>query len=262
MEGYDAATYGDRFADVYDEWYPTVGTDTDACVAALADLLPPPDRLPRPVVLELAVGTGRVALPLARRGYDVRGIDASAAMLERLAAKPDGARVATLCADMAAPVLPRRADDHGDGPRADLVHLLQNTVFALPGPAIRRQCLAGVRALLTPETGRFVVDAFVPPDDGATDADAAVTIRTLTADRVVLSAARRDRDAGTMSGQFIDIIDGSVRLRPWHLHVAGPAELDADAAASGLRLVDRWADWSRAPFTAASTAHVSVYAST
>src|SRR5688500_19962569 len=96
--GFDTATYGDRFADVYDDWYADI-TDVVACTSTLARLA---GRRP---VLELGVGTGRLAIPLAERGVDVVGVDSSPAMLERLASKPGADRVEVVPGDMIDPPL-------------------------------------------------------------------------------------------------------------------------------------------------------------
>jgi SAM-dependent methyltransferase len=80
---YDAATYGDRIAGVYDEWFG-VPSDTQDTIGFLSDLAGPGP------VLELGIGTGRVALPLAQRGYEVHGVDASEAMVGKLRAKAGG----------------------------------------------------------------------------------------------------------------------------------------------------------------------------
>src|SRR5579859_2777663 len=96
MEGYDTSTYGDRIADVYDEWYGEAAfLETDAAVAALAELAG------NGPVLELAIGTGRVALPLAARGLEVHGIDASEAMVAELREKPGGERIPGTIGDFA-----------------------------------------------------------------------------------------------------------------------------------------------------------------
>ena len=86
MDGYGPSTYGDRFADVYDDWYADV-SDVDATVGRVAALAGPGGR-----VLELGAGSGRLAVPLAARGLDVWAVDASPAMLDRLRARPGGDR--------------------------------------------------------------------------------------------------------------------------------------------------------------------------
>src|SRR5581483_8234409 len=88
VEGYDARTYGDRIAEVYDDWYADAPfLETDASVELLAELAGGGP------ALELAIGTGRVALPLAERGVEVHGIEASEAMVAKLRAKPGGERI-------------------------------------------------------------------------------------------------------------------------------------------------------------------------
>ncbi|MDP8987176.1 MAG: class I SAM-dependent methyltransferase, partial [Actinomycetota bacterium] len=94
MHGFDASTYGERFADVYDDWYGDV-SDVDATVEAVARLAGDGP------VLELGIGTGRLALPLKAAGLEVHGIDASPAMLERLRAKPGGEAVPVVIGDFA-----------------------------------------------------------------------------------------------------------------------------------------------------------------
>lgn len=242
MEGYDAATYGDRFADVYDDWYDDPAA-TEATVAALAAALPPGAR-----VLELGVGTGRLALPLAAAGFAVTGIDASTAMLDRLAAKPDGGTVTAVVADMAGP-LP-------DGP-FDLVVVARNTFFNLTTETAQRACLAEVARVLAPE-GRFVVEAFVPADEAGPTSS--VDVRRITADRVVLAVDRHDPDAGELWSAFVDISADGITLRPTHVRYLRPAALDALAAAAGLRLADRHAGWDGTAFDSdTSSHHVSWY---
>jgi SAM-dependent methyltransferase len=246
VEGYDASTYGDRFADVYDDWYGDV-TDAEACTARLAELVA---EAGGGRALELGVGSGRLALPLAARGVEVHGIDASPAMLERLAAKPDGHRVTTTLGDMAALEL-----DHV-APFA-LVFVAFNTFFNLGSRAAQERCLGRVAQLLSP-TGLFVLEAFVPPEAGEA-AGGTVTPRHITADQLVLTASLHDPDAQTITGQHVHITAAGIQLRPWHLRYAAPAELDDLCEAAGLALRWRAGGWRDEPFGAASGVHVSAY---
>ncbi len=128
MTEYDPAAYGDRMADVYDEWLGVPGgTDDEAAfLAGLAGAGP---------ALELGIGTGRVALPLAQAGVDVRGIDASEAMVERLRAKPGGEDI------------PVSIDDFADvGVEGDfsLVFVVFNTFFGLLSQEEQARCFANV----------------------------------------------------------------------------------------------------------------------
>ena len=116
VEGYGRATYGDAFADVYDDWYAGI-TDAEQTADVVAALAAPGRR-----VLELAVGTGRLAVPLAARGSTVTGVDASAAMLERLRARDVGATVAVTLGDM--------VDDLPAGP-FDVALIAYNSLFNL-----------------------------------------------------------------------------------------------------------------------------------
>ena len=243
MEGYDASTYGDRFADVYDDWYAAV-TDVDACVDRLVTLAA---AVPPGPILELGVGSGRLAIPLAARGLEVHGLDASTAMLDALRSKPGADKVVPVLGDMAEPPA---------GPWS-IVFVAFNTFFNLGTEADQRRCLAGVAASLAPG-GRFVIEAFVPPEDGP-EVEGAVTPRQITADEVVLSVSRHDRGAQTITGSHVHLTEQGTRLRPWHLRYVTPAQLDAMAAESGLVLVDRWSGWRGEPFDETSSVHVSVY---
>jgi len=252
VQGYDNNTYGDAFADVYDDWYANV-SDVDATVDLLAELVPA--RGGDQQVLELGVGTGRLAIPLAARVWpaQVIGLDSSAAMLDRLAANQadvDPARhVHVVRGDM--------VDDQPGGPFG-IVFVAFNTFFNLATAERQQACLSNVAARLAPE-GLFVVEADVPEHPAQTGSH--VEVRSIAADRVVLSVARYDGNQA--EGQFVELTEsGGVRLRPWSIRHVAPAELDAMAATAGLVLRDRWEDFARRRYSADSGRHVSVYART
>ncbi|HEX6425825.1 MAG TPA: methyltransferase domain-containing protein [Acidimicrobiales bacterium] len=248
MEGYRPSTYGDRFADVYDDWYHDV-SDVDATVDRVAALAAP--RGGR--VLELGAGSGRLAIPLARRALEVWAVDASPAMVELLRAKPDAGRVRALVDDMAELSAPGLEGDFG------VVLCAFNTLFNLTDTAAQRRCLGRVAALLARD-GRLVVEAFVPPPGGEGDAAvSAVEPRHIGLDEVVLTVSRLDPATRTITGQHVQLSEAGVRLRPWMLHYASPTQLDALAADAGLALVERHAGWRGEPFTPAADIHVSVY---
>jgi len=247
VEGYDASTYGDRFADVYDDWYDDV-TDAEACadrVAALAG-----ERGGGPI-LELGVGSGRLALPLVARGLEVHGIDASAAMVDRLRAKPGGDAVQVTVGDMTSLAL-------DDPPPFVVVLVAFNTFFNLAGEGEQAACLERIAALLAPR-GVLVLEAFVPRDDVGPAAGASMAPRHITADEVVLTVSQVDPVAQTITGQHVQLRETGIRLRPWHLRYATPAQLDDLAATAGLALEDRRAGWREEPFTPESSVHVSTY---
>ncbi|HEU5083508.1 MAG TPA: class I SAM-dependent methyltransferase [Acidimicrobiales bacterium] len=240
MRGYGPATYGDGFADVYDDWYADV-SPPEATARFLAARTAGP-------VLELGSGTGRLAAPLVAAGVPVVGLDASMAMLAR--SRASHPHVPVVAADMAE--LPVRPASVGG------VLVAFNTLFNLPTASAQRRCLAQARTAVDPG-GVVVVEAFVPGEGAAEPSDQVDVVR-LDADLVVLRVSRTDPARGTVHGHHVELRDGQpVRLRPWQVRFASPDELDQHAATAGLRLAERYAGWDEAPFGAGSDAHVSVY---
>lgn len=257
MHGYDSTSYGDGFADVYDDWYADV-TDVDATVGRVITTLgaSPGARLDdKPSrVLELGVGTGRLAFPLAERGLSVVGIDSSQAMLDRLATRrqqhdvQQGASVDAICGDMAAG-LP-------DGP-FDVALVAYNTLFNLLETGEQQACFDAVALRLAPG-GAFIVEAVVPDETAPSGSD--VSVRSMTVDRVVLSVSDHRPDEHRTSGQFVEFTEsGGVRLRPWAIRWASVAGLDAMAKHAGLSVDARFSDMAGADFTEHSTQHVTIY---
>lgn len=247
MEGYDAATYGDRFAEVYDDWYdePEATAAAVGRTRALAAEAAGGERVPE--LLELGVGTGRLALPLAASGVAVTGLDASAAMLGQMAAKDGAGSVTAVEGDMAGP-LP-------EGP-FDLVLVARNTLFNLTTEDAQRSCLAEVARVLGPD-GRLVVEAFVPADEAGPSSS--VEVRSISADRVVLFVDRHDAVEGVSWSSFVDIGPDGVQFRPCLVRYLRPDALDALAAEVGLAVDARHADWATTPFDESAAQHVSVY---
>jgi SAM-dependent methyltransferase len=242
MRGYDSTSYGDGFADVYDEWYADV-TDVPATVARMLDLAGPGGR-----VLELGVGTGRLAAPMARAGLNVVGIDSSEAMLRRVAAHAGGRAVTTIHGDM--------VTDLPGGP-FDACLVAYNTLFNLLRAEDQQRCFHAVAERLRPG-GWFVVEAIVP--DPAAPAGGDVSVRSIAADRVVLSVSDHRPDEQRTFGQFVELSEtGGVRLRPWAIRWASPPELDAMAVSAGLVLDARFADMTGAAYGDDADHHVSVY---
>lgn len=239
VDRYGPETYGDAFADVYDDWYAEV-SDVDASTRALRELAQGRR------VLELGVGTGRLACPLADQGVEVVGVDASESMLERLAVNDPNATVEAHLMDMSV--------DLPEGP-FEVVFVAYNTFFNLTSEAAQRRCLDLVRQRLSP-TGHFLIEAFVPATEGP---DRGVDGRSVD-HGVVLNVTIRDAERQIVRGQQVELRNGSVRLRPWQIRYLDPAQLDDIAADAGLRRVARWADWSGAGFDEGSLRHVSVYA--
>jgi hypothetical protein len=136
-----------------------------------------------------------------------------------------------------------------------VVFAADNTFFNLTTADAQARCLERVRAVLAPQ-GRLVIEAFVPAADAP---GSSVDARTVAVDHVVLTVTTHDAASQTVAGQHIELRESGVRLHPWSIRYMAPDELDRMASAAGLRLVERWSDWRRTPFTADDNAHVSVY---
>jgi hypothetical protein len=196
--------------------------------------------------LEFAIGTGRIALPLAERGVRVAGIDNSEAMLARLRAKPGADKIEAINGDMAT----TRVD--GD---FSLVFLVFNTIFNLTTQDGQVACFQNAAAHL-PSGGRFVIEARVPELQRL---PLGQTVLPWRADPGGMSYYVYDVVTQRLSGQHYHFDDGRVEASPTEMRYAWPAELDLMARLAGMRLEDRWAGWRREPFTHLSPAHVSVY---
>ena len=240
MKPYTAETYGESVADVYDDWYAAYD---EAMIPVLAELA----RGGR--ALELGIGTGRVALPLAAEGVEVHGIDASPAMVERLRAKPGGERVTVTVGDFA---------EINVAGEFDLAYVVFNTFFALPTQEAQVRCFRQVAARLKPG-GCFLLEVFVP-DVTRFDRYGTTNKPTrVTADRVELDVSQHDASTQRVVSQKVVLTDGQIRLYPIEIRYAWPAELDLMAQLACLSLRARWGGWRREPFTAQSGKHVSVY---
>jgi SAM-dependent methyltransferase len=242
MEGYGPATYGDRIADVYDEWYTEAPfLDTESTVGVLAELAG------KGPALELAIGTGRVALPLAERGIEVHGVDASERMVEKLREKPGGDRIAVTIGDFA------------DVPVEDeypLIYVVFNTFFGLPSQDDQVRCFQNVAAHLAAD-GLFALDAFVP--DPARFGGGRVSVSEIGDDLVRLDMTRLDTVTQVSTSQHVVLTPEGARFYPVNVRWAYPPELDLMARLAGLKLKERWGSWKRDSFTAQCGQHVSVY---
>lgn len=243
MDGYDPAmTFDAAAAARYDELH--VRGDE----AATVDFL---ERLARGGrALELAIGTGRIALPLAARGVAVSGVDFSRPMVERLRAKPGGDRIDVTIGDF--------ADVAVEG-RFRLVYVVFNTLFNLLTQDAQVRCFKNVAEHLD-ESGAFVVEAFVPSWLHRLRDQQYVDAETIATGHVVLDMGRHDPVAQTLEESHVRLGPEGVRVAPIVCRYSWPSELNLMARMAGLRLVERWADWKRAPFTAESRNCVSVFA--
>lgn len=239
MDEYIAATYGEHLAKVYDQWF---GSYEEAAIEMLAELAQGGP------ALELGIGTGRIALPLAARGVAVHGIDAAPAMVAKLRARPGGAAIAVTMGNFA------EVDVEGEFP---LVFIVFNTFFALLTQEEQVRCFRNVAKRLTPG-GRFLIEAFVP-DVTRFSGGQSVRAYTVTNDRVSLQVAQHDSVRQRLMTQYIVFTNQGTRLYPVEVRYAWPAELDLMAQLAGLQLRERWSNWKREEFTAKSEKHISVY---
>jgi SAM-dependent methyltransferase len=240
MDQYGPATYGERVADVYDEWYEKV--DPSAECALLAELAAGGR------VLELGIGTGRVAFPLAALGVEVHGIDASPAIVRQLRAKPGGEAVPVTIGDMAeVPV-------DGD---FSLVFVVFNTFFMLTTQEAQERCFRNVAAHLPPG-GRFLLQVFVP-DTSRIERGEHLAVKNVGLDMVRLDASVFDAPAQRSDTTQIRITESGIRLVHARIRFAYPPELDQMARLAGLELESRWSSFARDPFGDDSPIHVSVY---
>lgn len=237
----DPAFTGDNWARRYPGSDLSEGPDPAAAVEFLAGLAGDGR------VLELAVGGGRVARPLARRGLRVTGVEASAEVARRLSASSEGAQIRVVVADM--------ADVPVDGPFA-LVYVVWNSLFNLTSQDRQVDCFRNVAAVLEPG-GAFVLECYVP-DVVAYDSPA--TGGAVTETTAGLTIVQHDRAAQRIQKQHLTFAEDGVRMLPVAHRYAWPAELDLMARMAGLRLTARYADWHRTPFDSRSTDHISVYA--
>lgn len=244
MDEYSASTYGDRVAETYDRWYgdPSFGGGLSAAVAFLREIAGDGP------ALELGIGTGRVALPLRTAGVDVRGIDASGAMVERLHEKPGGADIPVTIADFRAFELEARFT---------LVYVVFNTFFVLLTQDDQVDTFASVARHLEPG-GAFVMEAFVP-DVGRFDRGQRVGAIDVSPDEVRLEVTKHDALEQRSVSQQVVIREDGIHLYPVQIRYASIAELDLMARLAGLRLRERWADWDRSSLRDGSPKHVSVW---
>jgi len=242
MAEYDETTYGERIAEVYDLFYGKRDNPE-----MIADFLAPLAGKRR--ALELGIGTGRIAIPLAARGVRVMGIDASPAMVAKMRDKPGGADLPVVMGNF--------AEVKVSGGGFGLVYVVFSTLFALPNQEEQLRCFQRVAKRLLPQ-GAFVVEAFNPDHSILAQRQrvAAVDVGT---DHAMLDLSTNDAVNQTVRAQHILFTARGVQLYPVQLRFAYPSELDLMARLSGMRLRERYGGWNRSPFTAVSPVHISVY---
>jgi SAM-dependent methyltransferase len=229
--------------EMLDTWGDGLRGDEDEAVAFLAGLAG------EGPALELAIGTGRIALPLAARGIRVHGIDISPAMVARLRAKPGGDLIDVTMGDFAEVGVPGRYA---------LIYVVYNTMFNLLSQDAQVRCFENVGAHLA-DGGSFVIEAGSPAVLYGLQNHQYVEAEAIEVDYVRLDLLRHDPATQTLDESHVHLSRDGIRLSPVRQRYSWPSELDLMARIAGLRLKERWGYWDRRPYRADSPTVVSVY---
>jgi SAM-dependent methyltransferase len=246
VSGYDPAAYGDRLGPQYDLLYPSEDLETEAAVALLHELAA---ARPGKSLLELGIGTGRLALPLHHRGLRVCGIEASDRMIQALRAKPSGDAIKVCIGDYLDTRVPGTFS---------VVAIVFNNILDPRGLSAQLAIFDNAARHLAPG-GCFVIEAFVL-HDAARSGAWTVTPRYVGDGHVEFQLSRFDVDTNQLERRLVHLRPGEgpefVSVKDTY---AAPGELDVMAHVSGMRRLARYADWERRPFTAHSDRHITVY---
>lgn len=235
FDGETARRYDERAADISD------AAVVDPPVSLLAELAG------EGAALELGIGTGRIALPLSQQGVEVHGVDLSADMIEQLRPKPGAGKIGLSVADMTTVKLDRRFR---------LVYLVYNGIMCLTTQDSQVECFINAADHLE-DDGLFLLEVQVPD------------LRRLPPGESVkafhISPTHLGFDTYEFGSQMLIShhywieADGRMESGSGPYRYVWPAELDLMARIAGLKLIHRWSDWNREPFTDDSVSHVSVW---
>jgi len=240
MENYNTNTYGDIIADIYDQIHKEL--DTSSVVKLLLSF-----KAKR--VLELGVGTGRIAIPLIQSGLEVYGIESSSKMIETLKNKQYGDKISIIFGDMTTSSINK------DFP---LIFCIFNTIFCLTKQQKQIECFRNVARHLSKD-GIFILECAVP-DMGGFAGNQNISVSSISTNDVIISTKIHNAASQEVLIQYIVIENSNkIRLIPIKTRYAWPSELDTMAYIAGLKLKHRWGNWQQNTFTASSSYHVSVY---
>lgn len=237
---WDAATAETYDEDSAEQFAPDVLGPTVDCLERLAEGGP---------VLELAIGTGRVAIPLHERGLSVTGIELSGAMVVQLRRKASAEDIPVVLGDM--------ATTHAPGAGGySLAYLVWNSISNLRTQAEQVQCFRNAAVHLRPG-GRFVIELWVPPIQRLAPGSSVVPMSL--DDHHLLFDTYDLVTQQCSSHHYYPAEDGTVRYGVGNFRYIWPAECDLMAQLAGMTLESRWSDWVGSPFLATSASHVSVW---
>ncbi|MFC5823796.1 class I SAM-dependent DNA methyltransferase [Nonomuraea insulae] len=234
--------FDERIANSYEAKWPELFDPAviDPVVDFLADLAG------TGAALELGIGTGRIAVPLARRGVRVQGIDISPDMIAQMRRKPGSENIQVTIGDFATTKV--------DG-TFSLAYLLRNTITNLTGQDEQVECFRNVAAHLEPG-GCFVIEVYVPELRRLPPGQ---TIHPFTVTPAHLGFEEYDVASQIAISHHYWVVDGELETYSSPHRYVWPSELDLMARIAGMGLLGRWADWKREPFTGDSRSHVSVW---
>jgi SAM-dependent methyltransferase len=237
--------FDERIAKSYETRWPELFEPAmvDPVVAFLAELAG------TGAALELGIGTGRIAIPLSRRGFRVHGIDLSPDMIAELRAKPSTNDIGVTIGDMATTRVPGTFK---------LAYLVRNTIMNLTTQDQQVACFQNVAAHLQPG-GCFVIEVVIPALQRLPPRE---TVRAFTVTPAHLGFDEYDVAAQGLVSHHYWMVDGQLEPRSVPFRYVWPSELDLMARLAGMTLRERWSDWTRAPFTSDSEQHVSVWEKT
>jgi SAM-dependent methyltransferase len=196
--------------------------------------------------LELGIGTGRIAVPLARRGVEVHGIELSKAMVAALRAKPGGEDIGVTIGDFSTTTV--------DGPFS-LAYLVYNTIMNLTTQAAQVACFRNVAAHLEPG-GRFVIEVMVPELRRLPPGE---TFHVFAGQEGYWGIDEYDVANQGLVSHHLEVTHGALETLSVPFRYVWPAELDLMAQLAGMTLRERWSGWKREPFTSESRQHISVW---
>ena len=234
--------FDERIAKRYEELWPNLFEPAvvEPAVNFLADLAG------AGAALELGIGTGRIALPLSRRGVPVHGIELSGAMLAQLQTKPGAEDIGVTIGDLATARVDRTFK---------LVYLVRNTITNLTTQDKQVECFRTVGEQLEPG-GCFVIEVYVPELQRLPPGE---TYHAFTVTPTHLGFEEYDVATQIAFSHHYWVIDGQLETLSTPHRYVWPSELDLMAELAGMRLRERWGGWKREPFTSESDKHVSVW---